>query len=238
MRTFLVLAMMFFLIPGCVFRTNQEPQGPQGQSDYPDYSLAPNFQNPDDRSVRDIPYRMTGSIRLIGVLNSVGGYYVDERKPDDIQGSSLKSTFWDFGRGGENIGWFFADIDTKGNILYARVYFYGYHAGVKMIGDLRNPVNGSYGRVTNSSWEINVSGPSNLKFIQDQPIISTGSVSIRGSGDILNGVRREKFPGQYVMNFNPNMTSFMKKPKAWGGTNWKDMRRNCDYGTTTTFIIR
>lgn len=235
MRRFLALIAVVLMV-GCVPIMDPAMKPDYGQTDTPDYSITPDITNAGSRAIRNISPRKTGTIRIYGVLNSVGMFYGRDGKESmaNLAGASWTQTdYGDFGRGGNDIAWFYADIEpTTGKVIYARAYMVGSYGRADAVGDMRNPLNGSYGKITKNSWEITITGLINLT-IQGTDDDANGVLVLRGNGDILSSANRQRFQGRYVLN---NYFSARENPAKIA--NWKKLKNNCDYGNVTFSVLR
>lgn len=234
----ILLLVFCLLLGGCVslMDTNSGARVKNGQTDTPNYSLTPDVSDPGNRKVRDVPARKTGTIRAYGLLNSVGGFYGrdgTECMANSMGASWTHTDFGDFGRGGQNIAWFFADIEpATGEIVYARAFLNGGYCTADITGDLRAPQNGSYGKVTKNGWEINLTGAFEMEVrgFEEQ---ADAVLNMRGKGDLLAAVNRQTFPGNYVLS-----TLFGPEKNPAKAANWKKLKDNGDYGSVTLRILR
>lgn len=197
-------------------------------SDDPAYGRETATDCADRAKPAQLPPRKTGSIRIYGVLKSVGMYNTDGGS--EMVMATLAGADWTrmdmrkFGRLGSPLAWFLADVDTDGTVLYARVYACGEVATASIAADLRKPVSGSYGKITDEGWEISVGGISDMVIRGYEEEVKT-SVVIRGKGNLLSAVNGEKLSGRYVLNTvdAPDFTNLIK---------------NADYGSVTAHIVR
>lgn len=196
-------------------------------SDEPGYGREPKAVCSDGGKLAQLPPRKQGSIRIYGVLKSVGEYHTVE---GDTSMGTLAGAMWTrmdmkkFGRCGHPLAWFLADVDADGDVLYARVYVCGSISRGEFEADLREPVAGSYGKITPDGWEISVRGTSDMEsrgYNEDVPM----SVNIRGKGNILSAANADTLSGNYIIN-------------TFNELNFKDLKQNSDHGSVTARILR
>lgn len=204
-----------------------EPAFVSKVSDEPGYGREQGTIKMNSEELAQLPPRKTGSIRIYGILKSVGEYHSRE---GSTSMSTLAGGDWTrmdmkkFGRLNSPFAWFLADVDTEGNVLYARAYICGSISNGSFDGDLREPMAGSYGKITAEGWEISVRGTSAM-YVRGYDEEAPMSVIIRGQGDILSAANGETLSGSYILN-------------TFHEPNFKNLKKNADHGSVTARILR
>lgn len=196
-------------------------------SDDPGYGSEAKAVCSSGGKLAQLPPRKQGSIRIYGILKSVGQYHTQDGSTSMATLAGADWTRMDmkkFGRCGHPLAWFLADVDADGNVLYARVYVCGSIQRGNFDADLREPVAGSYGKITPDGWEISVRGTSDMEsrgYNEDAPM----SVILRGKGNILSAANADTLSGNYILN-------------TFDEPNFKNLKKNADHGSVTARILR
>lgn len=196
-------------------------------TDDPSYGSEAKAVCGDGGKLAQLPPRKTGSIRIYGILKSVGQYHTQEGSTSMATLAGADWTRMDmkkFGRCGSPLAWFLADVDADGNVLYARVYVCGSIQRGNFDADLREPVTGSYGKITPDGWEISVRGTSDMEsrgYNEDAPM----SVILRGKGNILSAANGDTLSGSYILN-------------TFHEPDFKNLKKNADHGSVTARVLR
>lgn len=158
-----------------------------------------------------IPPKPKGYVRLNGTLRS-DGTYVLQGSAIKNRGSSFKNSIFGMlgqsGQGGN--AWFYADYNPDtGYIEDARAYLYGFMGGVC---DMRQKTGGSYGRIEQNGFYLNISGP--CLFPELTGSTMEYALLIQGGADLYSVPNGANIQINYIIDNTGEILSVPPKPRS------------------------